>query len=243
MPSAAAPKHNALATQSPRPCPRSPSPRRRLDARRGRAPRYTPTAGDDSDYSDSDDVPFAQLLAHLARQTAAAPKHNAAATQSPRPRPRSPSPRPEAAPLGTRRRPATTAAARKPSAPAPPRNKFTAEPTQPYKFDARVLLNTEQPGAQSRLVWTPWAAFTSQTELGIALRTGQSHVSERIRDADYLCFTSTSTDDASDSDYLMFWPLHPEDYDDVRKFIDEAHLPGEETVHKPGLSDPGSDDD
>jgi len=154
-----------------------------------------------------------------------------------------PSTRAEAAPLGTRRRPATTAAARKPSAPAPPRNRFTAEPTQPYKFDARVLLNTEQPGAQSRLVWTPWAAFTSQTELGIALRTGQSHVSERIRDADYLCFTSTSTDDASDSDYLMFWLLHPEDYDDVRKSIDEAHLLGEETVHKPGWSDPGSDDD
>ena len=70
---------------------------------------------------------------------------------------------------------------------APPRNKFTGEPAQLYKFDTRVLLNTEQPGAQSRLVWTPCAAFTSQTELGTALllHTGKSHVSERIRDADY----------------------------------------------------------
>ena len=54
---------------------------------------------------------------------------------------------------------------------------------------------------------------------------------------------TTSADDANDGDYSMFWLLHPEDYDDVRKIIDDAHLLGEETVDKPGWSDPGSDDD
>ena len=41
----------------------------------------------------------------------------------------------------------------------------------------------------------------------------------------------------------MFWLLHPEDYGDVRKIIDECHLLGEETVAKPAWSDPDSDDD
>ena len=97
-----------------------------------------------------------------------------------------------------------TAAARHGLAPptaAPRPNKFAAAPACAYNLDARALLNTERPSKPwSTLVWTKWAAFSSQSELGTALGTGRSHVAEKIRDADYRLETRPHAPDALDTD-------------------------------------------